>query len=163
MCLSLHIAFSQSKAQPRWWVTIFGRLNEEMLHIDCILNHSQILSAHPPVSSSDCRTPNMSAVHPCDDGCSEDLPLAVYWVQVLQRLRHLGERREFLLCGFPHMPFVFSRRKNVADRPQSKRLLSTVFEEILWNCLKNEFVWRVWHWRTVNCRDCKHVFCDVSL
>lgn len=36
----------------------------------------------------------MSAVHTSDDGCSEDVPLAVHRVQVLQRLRHLRERCE---------------------------------------------------------------------
>ena len=44
----------------------------------------------------------MSAVHTGDDGCRQDLPLAVHRVQVLQRLRHLGERCEFL-GDIPHI------------------------------------------------------------
>lgn len=43
------------------------------------------------MSSPFCRPPNMPAVHTSDDGRSEDLPLAVHRVQVLQRLRHLRE------------------------------------------------------------------------
>lgn len=39
------------------------------------------------------RAPVLPAVHPRDDGGSEDLPLAVHRVQVLQHLRHLRERR----------------------------------------------------------------------
>lgn len=37
----------------------------------------------------------MSAVHPGDDGGGEDVPLAVHRVQVLQHVRHVGERRTF--------------------------------------------------------------------
>lgn len=148
-CILLVIDFSQNVPQPRLWWTVFGRLNEEMLHVDYILNHSRTWSSHPPVSSSDCRTPNMSAVHPCDDGCSEDLPLAVYRVQVLQRLRHLGERREFLFYGFPHMPFVFSTRKKccwqtlvkeIADAELTKKSFGAVWKMNLYNAWTLSFV-----------------------
>lgn len=47
-----------------------------------------------------CRTPDVSAVHASDDGRREDVPLAVHRVQVLQRLRHLGERCEAPYSGF---------------------------------------------------------------
>lgn len=55
----------------------------------------------------------MPAVHTSDDGCSEDLPLAVHWVQVLQRLRHLREWREPLLCYFQHVSSVFPQKITV--------------------------------------------------
>lgn len=40
------------------------------------------------------RSPLLPAVHSRDDGCCEDVPLAVHRVQVLQHVRHLRERRE---------------------------------------------------------------------
>lgn len=40
------------------------------------------------------RPPDVPAVHAGDDGCSEDLPLAVHRVQMLQRLWHVRERCE---------------------------------------------------------------------
>lgn len=41
----------------------------------------------------------MSAVHPGDDGGSQDIPLAVHRVQVLQHVWHIGERRMFGLLA----------------------------------------------------------------
>lgn len=55
-----------------------------------ILNGSKKRSL--PMSSLSSRPPDVSAVHPRDDGCGEDLPLAVHRVQVLQRLWHIRER-----------------------------------------------------------------------
>lgn len=52
----------------------------------------------------------MPAVHTSDDGCSEDLPLAVHRVQVLQRLWHLRERRE-RLYDIPNLLVLYVSKK----------------------------------------------------
>lgn len=50
----------------------------------------------------------MSAVHPGDDGGGEDVPLAVHRVQVLQHVRHVGERRMLgLLSSHAHVGYGF--------------------------------------------------------
>lgn len=67
--------------------------------LPCLLQCRQAasLSPSPPRFPATCltplshRAPVLPAVHPCDDGSCEDLPLAVHRVQVLQPLRHFGE------------------------------------------------------------------------
>lgn len=54
----------------------------------------------------------MPAVHTSDDGCSEDLPLAVHRVQVLQRLWNLRERRE-PSYDIPNLCVLSVSKKNV--------------------------------------------------
>lgn len=58
-----------------------------------------------PLSDSLHRASVLPAVHPCDDGSREDLPLAVHRVQVLQPLRHFRERRACPLSVRLH-PFL---------------------------------------------------------
>lgn len=43
------------------------------------------------------RPPVLPAVHPRHDGRGQDVPLAVHRVQMLQHVRHFGERRKFTL------------------------------------------------------------------
>jgi hypothetical protein len=83
------------------------------------------------------RPPVLPAVHPCDDGCSEDLPLAVHRVQVLQHLWHLRERREFTCrrhtyyCGINEVHCIF-QMKWCADKLRCiMSLLSFVQDQLL--------------------------------
>lgn len=134
MRLSLLIDFFQSKPQPRWRLTVFGHLNEEMLHIKITHNPPcpLLIAGHPtclqftPVMMAAVKTYRWQCIEcKCCNVCgtSENDVSSYFWGSLTCPLCFQEEK--LLLTDF-------SPRDCWAQ-------FSKKFFEAVW---KNEFVWR---------------------